>query len=197
MFGPGFAPTPPPPRRPHLAVVISLRVLLVSLTVLSLGFLGWIPMLRIAVVRRRAVDWLLFCVAFGSELGFFLYLATTAESEPTNTDIALLGLFVLSMIAITAYFLVFDIGHYSQSGRIPALPYLPPPPQQPYGYGYPPPYAAPVQPQPQPPLSAPRPQPQPQTPPRIDQVRAELDELSDILRKGQEGREGREGRNER
>ncbi|MFD7894367.1 hypothetical protein [Streptomyces sp. NPDC059743] len=212
MFGPGFAPTPPPPRRPHLAVLISLRVLFVALTVLSFGFLGWAAMLRIAVVRRRAVDWLLFCAALGSELGLFLYIATTADAEPTNTDLVLLVLLLLSAVAITAYFLVFDIGHYAESGRISAFPYMPSmppsavPSPQPYGYTYPPPYAAPVQPQAQPqpqPQSAPRHQPQPQpqhqpqTPPRIDQVRAELDELSDILRKGQEGREDREGRNER
>ncbi|QXE36493.1 hypothetical protein KQY30_21925 [Streptomyces sp. GMY02] len=197
MFGPGFAPTPP--RRPHIATLITLRVVFVGLTVLSFGFLGWAAMLRIAVMRRRVVDWVLCCVAFGWELGLFIYIATSGNAEPTNGDIALLGVLVLSAIAITAYFLVFDIGHYSRAGRIPAVPYAPQSAQAtppPYGYGYQPPYAAPAR--PQPPVQAqvpvqPSPTP-PRTAPRIDQVRAELDELSDILRQSQGGREGRDGR---
>ncbi|MFE7127376.1 hypothetical protein [Streptomyces sp. NPDC057617] len=188
MFGPGFAPTPP--QRPHIATLITLRVVFVALTVLSFGFLGWAAMLRIAIMRRRAVDWVLCLVALAWECGSFLYMAESDDTEASNWDIVPLTLLVLSIVAVTAYYLIVDIGYYDQSGRIPAVPYTPPP----YGYGYPPPYAAPVR--PQPPVQ-PQPQPQPappRTPPRIDQVRAELDELSDILRKGQDGREGQDGR---
>lgn len=198
MFGPGFAPTPP--RRPHIATLITLRVVFVALTVLSFGFLGWAAMLRIAIVRRRAVDWVLFCVALGQDIGSLIYLGSSNENEEaTYGDIAVVGLMFLSMIAVTTYYLIADIGHYDRSGRIPAALYTPlsvqttPPP---YGYGYPPPYAAPVRPQPPVQPQAPvQPQPAPpRTPPRIDQVRAELDELSDILRKSQDGRDGRDGR---
>ncbi|MFB7270564.1 hypothetical protein [Streptomyces sp. NPDC056244] len=184
MFGPGFAPTPR--RRPHIATLITLRVVFVALTVLSLGFLGWTAMLKIAIMRRRAVDWVLCLVALAWEFGFFVFMVGTADAEASNWDIVAMTLLVLSIAAVACYFLVVDIGHYSQVGRIPVVPYTPPP----YGYGYPPPYAAPVRPQPP---AQPQPAP-PRTPPRIDQVRAELDELSDILRKGQDGREGQDGR---
>ncbi|MGW0560177.1 hypothetical protein ACWDZ4_05990 [Streptomyces sp. NPDC003016] len=85
----------------------------------------------------------------------------------------------------------------AQAPQAPQPPYVPQaaPPQ----YGYPNPYAstpavgpAPIPapaPIPQPPAQ-PHPQQQPQhqqTPHRMDQVRAELDELSDLLRKDQRG----------
>ncbi|MGW6739766.1 hypothetical protein ACWGDX_03290 [Streptomyces sp. NPDC055025] len=205
MFGPGFAPTPP--RRPHTAVLILLRVLFVALTVLSFGFLSWAAMLRIAVVRKRPVDWVLFCATVVVAFGSLMYIGTGQTEEPRSSDMALLIVLVLMAVGITTYFLVFDIRHFSRERRAAAVAYGPSPVSpspvsstpvpQPYGYAYPPPYAVPAQPQPhlQPPI---RPQSAPsQTPPRIDQVRAELDELSDILRKGQEGQEGREGRNDR
>ncbi|MGW2839658.1 hypothetical protein ACWCWD_17855 [Streptomyces sp. NPDC001493] len=78
------------------------------------------------------------------------------------------------------------VPHHPQG--IPTAPYQPSLPQQ----------QLPVQPQPQPqpqPQLQPQPQPQPTPPPkrpgppqRLDQVRAELDELSDYLRKEGEGR---------
>ncbi|MEV7678238.1 hypothetical protein AB0O64_06735 [Streptomyces sp. NPDC088341] len=208
MFGPGFAPTPP--RRPHTAVLILLRVLFVALTVLSFGFLSWAAMLRIAVVRKRPVDWVLFCATVVVAFGALMYIGTGQTEEPRSSDMALLVVLVLMAVGITTYFLVFDIRHFSRERRAAAVAYGPSPTSstpvpQPYGYGYPPPYAVPAQPRPHP-QPNPQPHPQPrirpqsapsQTPPRIDQVRAELDELSDILRKGQEGQEGREGRNDR
>ncbi|GHB03209.1 hypothetical protein [Streptomyces chryseus] len=108
-------------------------------------------------------------------------------------------------------------GPHSVTGpRAPYGPYAPQvqpqPQQQPYGqaapprYGYPNPYASTpaVNPSPAPPHHQPQPQPQqappqqphshehphqhpPQQPRRVDQVRAELDELSDLLRKDQRG----------
>ncbi|MFF3752934.1 hypothetical protein ACFYYH_21115 [Streptomyces sp. NPDC002018] len=227
MSGPGFAPTPP--RRPHSAVLVLLRVLFVVLTVLSVGFLGWTAMLRIAVVRRRVVDWVLFCATLAATVGILLYIGTGETEEPRDSDVALILVVFLLAVVITTYYLIVDIRHFARLGRTPALLYGPSPAQQPYGYAYPPPYATPVppfghqqpsqpsqpshssasslpqpQPQPQPqfqpqfqPLPPPRtgaPSASPQNPPRIDQVRAELDELSDLLRQGQEGREGRTDR---
>ncbi len=115
------------------------------------------------------------------------------------------------MVAAPAHFIVADIRHYAQparqngtNGPVPPFPgyaYGPtvpmqtpvqppmhqfgqqPPVPQPYTPPYQQPHSTP-QPQPTPPAHQPHPTPHPQ---RLDQVRAELDELSDYLRK-EEGR---------
>lgn len=65
MYGqvPTPAPTPlPAPVRATgpSAATITVRVLLTVLVVLSLGFLAWVAMLRIAIMRRSGRDWALF-----------------------------------------------------------------------------------------------------------------------------------------
>ncbi|MFD5032417.1 hypothetical protein ACFWM0_18660 [Streptomyces sp. NPDC058405] len=219
MYGPGPGFTPTPRRRPHPAVLVTLRVLLVAITMLSVGFLGWVAMLRIAIMRSRALDWVLFCVTVILAFGALIFIGGSETEEPRDIDMALIGLLFLMSIAITTHYLVADIKHFAVHGRTPPGPYAPQ--QQQYGYGYPPfsataqtrpqPQPQPVPPEPvrprpvlPPPVRPPSVQPPPvqpppvqppsvqsqpsHTPPRIDQVRAELDELSDILRKGQEGR---------
>ncbi|MER5616486.1 hypothetical protein [Streptomyces sp. NPDC002215] len=256
MYAPGHPPTPPR-RVPSRAWIVSMRVLFGVLSVGSLGILLWAPLLRLAIVCRRAYDWWLTGAGFVFVCVLLPVLGRDGSDEPTGIDYALIPLLLVVMLGSLAYYLVGDIRHYERLAR-----------QQPmtgygygyghgqgygYGYGYqqaptvpmgrstpapapmPMPAAAPtpvpspplpvqqppaapqLQPQPQPqlppqPPAAPQlqPQPQPQLPPqpqpsprpqpnpapqpqpqpgsqRIDQVRAELDELSDYLRK-EEGR---------
>ncbi|MGW0774609.1 hypothetical protein ACWD01_13365 [Streptomyces sp. NPDC002835] len=233
MHGHGFAP--PQPRRPSTALLVVVRVVFVALALLSFGLLAWGTMLRIAIMRGRRSDWLLFWLSLAVVLacivaiGEFSTVGETPGEEPPPEPldyvcmVALLGL----ALGVPTHYLVADIRHYQDArpaaGWPPPLPtgspygpvtpagspYGMPQPQQtqpPQGYGYPP-AQAPAQ----PPAQAPAPPVQPPTPAhgmpvqppaqpipapapptrpagapatgRIDQVRAELDELSDLLRK--------------
>ncbi|MFE9452551.1 hypothetical protein [Streptomyces sp. NPDC006739] len=199
MQGHGYAP--PPPKRPSTAVLVVLRVVFVAVALLSIGFLAWVATLRAAIVTRRAADWWVFAgsvVVLGISFAFLSTDHTDDFSTP-NGDTGMIIL-LLNAVACVGYYLYADIRHFSpfrgpHAGRPPTAP----------GYGYPQPAspytAATVPSTPQPPYGAP---PMPYTPPpgppapaplqrpapaRIDQVRAELDELSDYLRKhpGQQG----------
>ncbi|MGW6567264.1 hypothetical protein [Streptomyces sp. NPDC054975] len=172
--------------------MIVLRVLFALLPVFSIGFLTWGTMIRLAVVTRRALDWVL-CGVSAAVMITGLALMPT-DIETTQADIAM-GLVLLNAVAFTVYFLIVDIRHDKvRLGAVaPAAAY------HPYGAtvprhqaGYVPPVQA--QPVPQQPPVPPQPQPQPVVPPqptdrpapanpRLDQVRAELDELSNLLRK--------------
>ncbi|MEV8625925.1 hypothetical protein [Streptomyces sp. NBC_01268] len=210
MYGHGHA-QPVPPQRGVPASVIVLRVLFAVLPLLSIGFLAWATALRIALLTRRVVDWILLGVSVVVVIAGIVLMP-----EDVNTSRAdwVVGMILLNAVAFTAYFLVVDIRHDHLAGRAAVLPppYNPyaatvpqhrqpqPQPQQlPYhqqqpSYGYPQPQPQ-TQPQPQPQPQSSHPQPvAPPTPPvaspRIDQVRAELDELSDLLRKDKDPREG-------
>ncbi|WP_370413174.1 hypothetical protein [Streptomyces fradiae] len=197
MYGQGYPPPATPPQRQGVpASVIVLRVLFAMLPLLSIGFLTWATALRIALLTRRVVDWILFVASI--VLIIVCMVLMPDDVETTRADVVMATI-LLSAAAFTGYYLAVDIRHdrIRLHGPVPpTAPYNPyaatvPPhrhqvPQQPQqGYGFPP-----VQPQPQP-----QPQPQSQsqiTPPspRIDQVRAELDELSDLLRKDKDPRDG-------
>ncbi|MER8009307.1 hypothetical protein [Streptomyces sp. NPDC094149] len=213
MQGPGYAP--PPPKRPSTGVLVVLRVIFVAVPILSIGFLAWVATLRAAIVTRRAVDWWVFAasvVVLGTSFAFLSTDHTDDFSSP-NGNIGM-SILLLNAVACAGYFLYADIRHFSRPGR-PA--YAGQPPMTP-GYGYPqssspftaatvpsttrPPYTPPPMPHtpappvpashtpvPQPPATAPAP-PQRPAPARIDQVRAELDELSDYLRKHPGGSDG-------
>ncbi|MFE7264799.1 hypothetical protein ACFU9B_22445 [Streptomyces sp. NPDC057592] len=216
MYAPGHPPTPPR-RVSSRAWIVSMRVLFGVLSVGSLGILLWAPLLRLAIVRRRAYDWWLTGAGFVFVCVLLPVLGRDGSDEPTGIDFFLIPLLLVVMLGSLAYYLVGDIRHYERLAR-----------QQPvagyghghgygygYGYGYqqaptvpmgrstpapaPMPMAAPT-PVPSPPMPVqqppaapqlqPQPSPQPHShphPQRIDQVRAELDELSDYLRK-EEGR---------
>ncbi|MER5366995.1 hypothetical protein [Streptomyces sp. NPDC002722] len=244
MYAPGHPPTPPR-RVPSRAWIVSMRVLFGVLSVGSVGLLLWSPLLRLAIVRRRASDWWLTGAGFVFVCVLLPILGRDGNDEPSGIDNVLIPLLLVVMLGSFAYYLVGDIRHYERlTKQHPTGGYaaVPPVPGHGYGYGYqyaptvptrmpapgsvpasapmatpmttpapapapaptpmpsptpvpsppstpsPPsmpaqqPSAAPQQqPRPQP---APSPQPHPQ---RIDQVRAELDELSDYLRK-EEGR---------
>ncbi|QGZ49307.1 hypothetical protein GPZ77_13805 [Streptomyces sp. QHH-9511] len=175
----GHAPVTPPRRPGPSAGVIAVRVIICALMVLTCGFLAWIGMLRIAIMRRGGRDWAL----FWAQLVLNVACLATLEQRLADHWISNVGMagLLLQMAAVTAYYLVVDIRHHRPS------PAFPPYGQghAPYGYGYP--ASAMAVPQPAPlPQSTPLPQPPPVPPqaaPRIEQVRAELDELSDLLRK--------------
>ncbi|MCX4396175.1 hypothetical protein [Streptomyces sp. NBC_01767] len=252
MYAPGHPPTPPR-RVPSRAWIVSMRVLFGVLSVGSVGLLLWSPLLRLAIVRRRASDWWLTGAGFVFVCVLLPILGRDGNDEPSGIDNVLIPLLLVVMLGSFAYYLVGDIRHYERlTKQHPTGGYaaVPPVPGHGYGYGYqyaptvptrmpapapgsvpasapmatpmttpaPAPVPAPTpmpsptpvpsppstpsppftpsppstpaqqpsaapqqQPRPQP---APSPQPHPQ---RIDQVRAELDELSDYLRK-EEGR---------
>ncbi|MGI5394495.1 hypothetical protein [Streptomyces sp. CA-251251] len=204
MHGQGFVP-PPPPRRPHTAVLVLLRVFFVALPLLSLGFLAWISTLYAAIVSRRPRDWW----AFGASavvLVISFSLLATDDTDDFSTPKGTTGMVILLLnaCACAGYFLYADIRHH-QAPLHTGYP-LPGPPATGYGhpqpaYNYTPvPQATPQQ--PPPPYRAPQPQtptpppvpPRTPQPARIDQVRAELDELSNYLRKHDGGGSGNDGR---
>ncbi|WP_406096198.1 hypothetical protein [Streptomyces sp. NBC_01013] len=220
MYAPGLPPTAPR-RVPSRSWIVSMRVLFTVLAVFSCGLLLWAPLLRLAIVRRRTLDW--WVAGAGFVLVCVLLPVIGRDGNDTDAhgvDYVLIPVLLLAMVAAPVHFLVADIRHYAQltgqnvmGGPVPPMggyPYVPTvpmqTPMQPPGQPLPPqPYAQQQYQQPQPtpqphstPHSQPVPsahQPQPPTrqpssgphPQRIDQVRAELDELSDYLRK-EEGR---------
>lgn len=216
MYGHGAAP----PTR-SAATVITLRVLFAAAGVLSCGLLACVPLFRVAILRGRWFDWTAAWVSLPLSVAALAVVGTVPETD-TRSDVALAVVLILGA-GSAAYYLATDI-RLHQAGRRFAG-YAPPHAQTvhvPYGYPQPvqpaPPYPGTPVPQPhlpQPPAGrayipnppmpqAPAPQPPiPQSPPaqrpapaRIDQVRAELDELSDYLRKhgdSQDGTGGHEG----
>ncbi|WP_392753336.1 hypothetical protein [Streptomyces sp. LN590] len=205
-------PTPMPPRRlPSRAWIVSMRVLFVVLSVCSIGLLLWAPLLRLAIVRRRTSDWWLTGAGFVFICVLLPIIGRDGSNADANgIDFVLIPMLFLAMLGAPVYYLVADIRHYEQLEKQPfAGGYLPPgygyttvPVQQPrpaqsqqyqqqpqpqqYQQHQPPRYqphsqggAHPGSSQAQPAQRASAPTP----PHRIDQVRAELDELSDYLRK--------------
>ncbi len=196
MYGPG---APPPIRRE--STVITLRVLFAAAGLLTCGFLACVPLFRVAMLRGRWFNWAAAWVSLPLAIVCFAVVGTVEESDAKG-DIALAIVMILGALA-SVYFLVMDIRSVDSqrrqyAGYAPAQP-----PAVPSGYGYPPPPYAhtqtgmrppaphtpipqPQAPAPQPPVPhgpVPPPPPQRPAPARIDQVRAELDELSDYLRK--------------
>ncbi|MET9801476.1 hypothetical protein [Streptomyces sp. NPDC006368] len=159
-----------PPRPAVTAGVIAVRVIICALIVLTLGLLAWVAMLRIAIMRRSGRDWAL----FWGQLVLNIACLVSLEQRLADhwiSNVGMAGLLV-QMAGVFIYYLIVDIRHH-QRVTAPMMPgQYGPPPMPSYGYGYPP-----------APASAPTPAPAPVQPPRIDQVRAELDELSDLLRK--------------
>ncbi|MEU4920145.1 hypothetical protein AB0G29_12395 [Streptomyces parvus] len=198
MHGYGPMPQQPTTSRPSPATLTTVRVILVALTVLSCGLLGWAAMLRLAIVTRRPRDWFLLVVVIALNIGLFAFIMATPDDPDEMSDAAALFmmLWILGLLAgVITYYLYAEIRHYSALGApapygAPAHPAPPLPYQQqnlaqhqqhqPQQHQPPNPYTAPATP--------PTPKPAPQ---RLDQVRAELDELSDYLR--QENKDSRDG----
>ncbi|MFD6416404.1 hypothetical protein [Streptomyces sp. NPDC060194] len=203
--------TTPPARR---ANVYTQRVPYVLISVLSCGFLSAVTLFRVAILRGRWYDWALAWGGVALVIGLFATIGSLPETDP-RTDAAA-GLLILTGVAAAVHFLVFDI----RRGRDPRYPHPHPPyathpqpapypqsqppytqgptrpvaPQQrPASYGYP--QQQTPAPTDRPPYTAPRPPAHAQGGghQRIDQVRAELDELSDLLRGDDSGGGGSYG----
>ncbi|MFH8735967.1 MULTISPECIES: hypothetical protein [unclassified Streptomyces] len=219
MHGQGYMP---PPQRPSHGVQIGLRVLFVALAVLSIGFLAWTALLRLALTTRSRTDWIVFASGAALQACTVVLLATDPGVDEFTTwrGDAGMTILLLTLAGVVSYYLVADIRHgrkgrlgfygggYANGYQPQQLPLqqqpLQQPPHQRPAYGFPQQqhYAPPTPPSTQPvhdqltqtagpaPTPVPTPAPQTQTPPphRIDQVRAELDELSDYLRKQEGGR---------
>ncbi|MFD9005423.1 hypothetical protein ACFV0T_31495 [Streptomyces sp. NPDC059582] len=209
MYGHGAAP----PTR-SAGTVITLRVLFAAVGVLSCGLLACVPLFRVAIVRGRWFDWTAAWVSLPLSVAALAVVGTVPETD-TRGDVALAVVLILGA-GSAAYFLATDIRFHQAERRFAGYaPPHAPTVHGPYGYPQPVPPAplypgTPVpQPQPQPHLpqppaarayipNTPVPQPPvPQSPPaqrpapaRIDQVRAELDELSDYLRKHGDSQDG-------
>ncbi|MGW7567273.1 hypothetical protein ACWGJV_13455 [Streptomyces tendae] len=173
----------PPPTR-GAATVITLRVLYAAAGFLTCGLLACVPLFRVAVLRGRWYDWTAAWASLPLSIGCLAVVGSLPETDH-RTDAAMAGLLLIGAAA-SAYFLVIDIRAHAAPrpflGNPPPHAHFPGPhygPGQPVG-PYPPP--APVQ----HPVAPPQQQP---APARIDQVRAELDELSDYLR-NHDGRDG-------
>lgn len=208
MQGHGY--TQPVKQPPPTGWLVFLRLLFVVVSVLSFGLLTWTMMLRLAIVTRKPLDWGLFAASIVVEF-LSLYMIGSEPGDEIHTAGGWTGLLLLlgGLVAAIAYYLSADIRHFQQL-RFPGYTQRPSVPAQSYGYpqaGSP--YTAttvsqsapipgtpiPQVPGPQTPTSQtptsqtpmPRtpvpPPPQRPAPARIDQVRAELDELSDYLRK--------------
>ncbi|MGN5378978.1 hypothetical protein ACQ4WX_21365 [Streptomyces lasalocidi] len=214
MHGHGYAP--PPPQPPSTGVLVVLRVIFVVVALGSLGFLAWVAPLRAAIVSRRPAEWWFFggsLVVLGICFGLF----STDHTDDFSSANGTLGMsmLLLNAVACAGYYLYADIRHFhglrrAYAGRVPSAP----------GYGYPRPVGPfiattapatpstpqlPYAPAPIPHTAAPLshtpapPQPHVPAPPRrpapshIEQVRAELDELSDYLRKHDGRHDGHEG----
>ncbi|MEU2022037.1 hypothetical protein ABZ565_07715 [Streptomyces sp. NPDC016469] len=197
MYAPGLPPTAPR-RVPGRAWIVSMRVLFPVLAVCSLGLLLWAPLLRLAFVRRRALDW------WTAGAGFVfvcVLLPILGRDEPNveahGIDYVLIPLLLLVLAGACVYYLVADVRFYARlRGKTAGFPqpgsgypYVTTVPTPPYGQPQPyPPHPDRQQPYPLPLTRCPQPEDaRPAPPQRIDQVRAELDELSDYLRK-EEGR---------
>ncbi|ELS53866.1 hypothetical protein [Streptomyces viridochromogenes] len=202
MQGHGY--TQPVKQPPPAGWLVFLRVFFVVISVLSFGLLMWTMMLRLAVVTRKALDWGLFALSIVVEiLGLYLMGSEPGEEIHTAGGWTGFALVIGGLVLSIAYYLSADIRHFHQL-RFPAYRGQQPPAPA-YGYPQAPsPYAATTMPQspplprtsappplPRTPAPMPRdaahhtpvpPPPQRPAPARIDQVRAELDELSDYLR---------------
>lgn len=191
-----------------------MRVLFVGISVFCIGFLAWTMLLRLAIVTRKSLDWGLFVAALAADI-LSVVLLGSEPGEDVHTTGGYVGITLLlgTLVASIAYYLAADIRHFQQlrqgvyagqpspaygypqpaQSAQPPSPYTattspqhtpPPIPHTPVPQQHTPP-PMPHTPVPQPPMNTPP--PQRPAPARIDQVRAELDELSDYLRKHDEG----------
>ncbi|MET9733094.1 hypothetical protein ABZZ79_21345 [Streptomyces sp. NPDC006458] len=226
MHGHGY--TQPLRQPPPTGWLVFLRVLFVVISVLSLGFLTWTMLLRLAIVTRKSLDWGLFVAVLAVDILAVVLLGTEPGDE-IHTAGGWTGLALLlgTLVVVIAYYLAADVRHFQQPHfgtygsqpsygyppapgayapgtattvqHPPVTPRTPGPPATPIPNGtpgVPPAGNTPGGPHTPPPMPGPAtPAPPAHTPPgpaRIDQVRAELDELSNYLR----NHDGHDGRHE-
>lgn len=223
MSAPG--PVSPQPRPAVDGSVIGQRVIFAAIPVLTCGFLSFVSMLWVALVRRRALDWWLFLLSLVVSCTAVMLVGWKEDDNNWQTNVGMITL-LSSAVLVAVWAVLADVAfrrararqqQYQPYASAYPYPYAQAQPGQPHpgaqpapgpGYGYYPyrdtpfPPASPIPgqvPPPNPatagsgptPTSAAVPVPGPQTPappPRINQVRAELDELSDLLRKEEGGK---------
>ncbi|MCD9144525.1 hypothetical protein [Streptomyces albireticuli] len=125
MNGPGLAP--PQNSRPGRTMVIATRAVVIVLTVCSLGILCWVPMLRLAIVRRRGQDW----ARFWGVLVLSLYLISFFRTSLADTvwpNVAIIVLLAMGGLTLTSY-VWGDIKHQKDLAAqlVPAFPQAPAP----------------------------------------------------------------------
>ncbi|MFI1000099.1 hypothetical protein ACIP10_13285 [Streptomyces galbus] len=214
MYGHGAVP----PSR-SAGTVITLRVLFAAAGFLSCGLLACMPLFRVAALRGRWYDWTAAWVSLPLSIGALAVVGSVPETDVRSDIALATALILGAAAAAYFVMVDVQLERNRQrfgpgpQGPGPAAPTVfgyarPAPPVSPYATTHVPqqppvtpvpgphtPIPQPHTPIPQPPpahsSTAPGPVPPPQrpTPARIDQVRAELDELSDFLRQ-QEGRPG-------
>ncbi|WP_280665191.1 MULTISPECIES: hypothetical protein [unclassified Kitasatospora] len=86
---------------------VLLRIVLTAVPVLSLGMLGWIPMLRLAIVHRRVRDWLLFGASLMASVAAIVLAGCNAENSWQSTTGIWLTLGTAVLVA--AYFPAADL----------------------------------------------------------------------------------------
>ncbi|MFJ1600879.1 hypothetical protein [Streptomyces sp. NPDC088261] len=136
MHGHGYVP----PQRPTDGTsVVVLRVFFALAAVLSCGFLAWAPMLRLAIITRKGLNWALLALTVAM-LVLCVALIGTDETEDlsaTQSDVSV-GLLLLTAVSVLFYYLYADIVHFSrrnaQAAHPQPVPPQPIPPQAAYGY---------------------------------------------------------------
>jgi hypothetical protein len=162
MNRPGPVPAAAPPGTGTRVWRVVLRLVLAAVPPLTVGILAWVPLLWLAIRGRRAADWVRCGVATAMSCAGFVLVDYTDNENDWQTDVGAL-LLISAAAAAALYVLVADLRWREPTapGPVPVLTPVPLP--------WPPPAAVP----------APAPAP---VGSRIDQVRVELDELSDYLR---------------
>jgi hypothetical protein len=189
MYGP--SPAPPPGSSAVRAGRVVLRVVFFAVSLGSIGFLSWVPPLVLAIRTRRLLDWLCAVAVTGLVISATVLLDESSDDSDWQTNA---GMAILLFLALAApvYHLIGDLRRAQAADAAAARDFGMnlPPGVNPYALGVPvtPPYPVAAYP------AAPAPVPLPQPPPagpgrseRIDQVRAELDELSSYLREQESG----------
>ncbi|MER5783859.1 hypothetical protein ABT104_19365 [Streptomyces mobaraensis] len=120
-------------------MVVTIRVVIVAITVCTVFLLSWIPMLRVAIVRRRALDWALFWVVLVASV-VWLFMMRDELAKTAWYTLGITGA-IGTGVAATAYYLWSDIRHHraartpwtaSQAGGAPtAFPAVAPGPYAP------------------------------------------------------------------
>ncbi|CAM5519654.1 hypothetical protein [Streptomyces abikoensis] len=107
----GHEPPQPPPGR---AKIIAVRAVVVGITVCTILLLPWVPVLRVAIMRRKKGDWALF---WGILVLSFVNLSRIngAESWTANAQVKA-GAVSLVCTGIWSiwYYLRFDVRHYRE-----------------------------------------------------------------------------------
>ena len=106
----GLGGAPQPRSVVNGGAVLLLRVVFMAVPFLTLGFLSWVPMLRLAIMRRRTADWLLFWAVVVLSICVLL-LAGLSKREGDwliNTGVTIL---LLMWVGVPVYFAVADARH--------------------------------------------------------------------------------------